>query len=262
MAKGETYTEFVEKFKRKLTTDDCYTPSQVYEAVQKFVDKKVYPLKGHEIIRPFYPGGDYENYNYPADCVVLDNPPFSILSKIIELYIKRNIKFWLFAPSLTLFNSIGKSDTTTPVIVNSNIVFENGADISIGFVTNIWPGNPAFVVEPCLHRYLEMVQKKNKPSKKRPKIAYPTHVVSSAILGKLATHGVGLICPRNEAVSIRKTDSGKQIYGGGLLISERMAAERMAAERMAAERMATERMATEQICLSEREWAIVDAMGT
>ena len=257
MAKEETYTEFIEKFKRKLTTDDCYTPSQVYEAVQKFVDKKVYPLKGHEIIRPFYPGGDYENYNYPADCVVLDNPPFSILSKIINFYTKHNIKFWLFAPSLTLFNSIGKSDTFTPVIVNSNIVFENGADINISFVTNIWPGNPAFVVEPCLHRYLEMVQKKNKPSKKRPKIAYPTHVVSSAILGKMATHGVGLICPRNEAVFIRKTDSGKQIYGGGLLISERMAAERMAAERMAAERMAPE-----QICLSERERAIVDAMGT
>ena len=33
-------------------------------------------------------------------------------------------------------------------------------------------------------------------------------------------------------------------------------------ERMAAERMAAERMAAEQICLSERERAIVDAMGT
>ena len=26
MAKNETYEEFVDKFKPKLTTDDCYTP--------------------------------------------------------------------------------------------------------------------------------------------------------------------------------------------------------------------------------------------
>lgn len=30
MAKGETYTEFVDKFKPKLTTDDCYTPTEIY----------------------------------------------------------------------------------------------------------------------------------------------------------------------------------------------------------------------------------------
>ena len=31
--KFKTYDEFVEKFKPKLTTDDCYTPPVVYEAV-------------------------------------------------------------------------------------------------------------------------------------------------------------------------------------------------------------------------------------
>lgn len=32
MAKGETYEQFVDKFKQKKTTDDCYTPEgkQIY----------------------------------------------------------------------------------------------------------------------------------------------------------------------------------------------------------------------------------------
>ena len=34
MAKGETYEQFVEKFKPRKTTDDCYTPPLVYEAVK------------------------------------------------------------------------------------------------------------------------------------------------------------------------------------------------------------------------------------
>lgn len=37
MAQGETYEEFVEKFKPKLTTDDCYTPPIVYDAVADWV---------------------------------------------------------------------------------------------------------------------------------------------------------------------------------------------------------------------------------
>ena len=31
--KNQTYDEFIEKFKLKKTTDDCYTPPLVYEAV-------------------------------------------------------------------------------------------------------------------------------------------------------------------------------------------------------------------------------------
>lgn len=31
--KGETYEQFVEKFKPKKTTDDCYTPPLIYNPV-------------------------------------------------------------------------------------------------------------------------------------------------------------------------------------------------------------------------------------
>lgn len=35
--KSKTYEEFVEKFKPKKTTDDCYTPPVVYDAVADWV---------------------------------------------------------------------------------------------------------------------------------------------------------------------------------------------------------------------------------
>ncbi len=97
------YEDFVEKFKPKKTTDDCYTPSAVYDAVRQWVIDK-YNLQSREIVRPFYPGGDYENYQYSPDCVVIDNPPFSIFSKICKFYLDRDIKFFLFAPHLTICN--------------------------------------------------------------------------------------------------------------------------------------------------------------
>mgnify|MGYP007088307663 CR=1 FL=1 len=37
MARNESYDDFVEKFKPKLTTDDCYTPPKVYDTVQDYV---------------------------------------------------------------------------------------------------------------------------------------------------------------------------------------------------------------------------------
>ena len=132
--KSKTYEEFVEKFKPKKTTDDCYTPPAVYEAVKDWVVKE-YSLEGKEIARPFYPGGDYESYDYPADCVVIDNPPFSILSKICKWYIEKNIKFFLFAPRLTLFSN--NLDVTYIIDGAPPIVYENGAKVSTSFITNL-----------------------------------------------------------------------------------------------------------------------------
>lgn len=59
--KSKTYEEFVEKFKIKKTTDDCYTPPYIYDAVKSWAVNE-YGLEGRPVVRPFYPGGDYENY--------------------------------------------------------------------------------------------------------------------------------------------------------------------------------------------------------
>lgn len=48
------YDGFVEKFQPKKTTDDCYTPIDVYECVKVFFVEK-YNLQGKKILRPFKP---------------------------------------------------------------------------------------------------------------------------------------------------------------------------------------------------------------
>ena len=57
----EDYDGFVDKFETKKTTDDCYTPEKVYDAILDFVGT-LCPLEGKEIVRPFFPGGDFVNY--------------------------------------------------------------------------------------------------------------------------------------------------------------------------------------------------------
>lgn len=92
----------MEKFEGKRTTDDCYTPDIVYEAVADWVANE-YSLDRKNFVRPFYPGGDYQAFKYKKNAVVVDNPPFSILSEILQWYDENGVKFFLFAPALTLF---------------------------------------------------------------------------------------------------------------------------------------------------------------
>ena len=41
MAKGESYEQFIEKSQPKRTTDDCYTPPPVYEALLQWAAAEV-----------------------------------------------------------------------------------------------------------------------------------------------------------------------------------------------------------------------------
>ena len=96
------YEKFISKFKAAKTTDDCYTPQPIYEAVVDYVFEKAQLPEDTVIVRPFRPNGDYTTEEYPDGCVVIDNPPFSILAKIVKFYVAKDIKFFLFAPTLTL----------------------------------------------------------------------------------------------------------------------------------------------------------------
>ena len=58
---NKKYEDFVDKFKPKKTTDDCYTPQAVYDAVLNWAINE-YGLHSREVIRPFYPDGDYEAF--------------------------------------------------------------------------------------------------------------------------------------------------------------------------------------------------------
>ena len=57
---SKEYREFVDKFKPKKTTDDCYTPENIYEAVKGWACKE-YGINPKNIVRPFYPGGIMKN---------------------------------------------------------------------------------------------------------------------------------------------------------------------------------------------------------
>lgn len=43
------------------STDECYTPPAVYDTVLDYAVER-YQLKGKHIVRPFIPGGDYQQY--------------------------------------------------------------------------------------------------------------------------------------------------------------------------------------------------------
>ncbi len=133
---SETYEEFIAKFNKTQTktTDDCYTPKEVYEAVLDYVCNR-YGVRAEDVIRPFFPGGDYQKENYDGK-VVVDNPPFSIIKKIVEYYLENDIPFFLFCHGLTnTFMKIGKDKIT--FIPFDTIKYENGAKVNTGFVTNL-----------------------------------------------------------------------------------------------------------------------------
>ena len=75
----EEYQAFLAKFEAKKTTDDCYTPPLVYEAVADYVAEK-YGLDKKNFVRPFVPQGDYINEKYKKTDIVVDNPTFSLMS--------------------------------------------------------------------------------------------------------------------------------------------------------------------------------------
>ena len=230
----DDYGEFTAKFKAKLTTDDCYTPVEVYEAVLGWLREKV-DLSGANIVRPFYPGEDYEAYDYKEDDVVVDNPPFSILAKILRFYQSRGIRFFLFGPQLTLFSSSSSSLTYIPCACA--VEYANGAKVNTGFISNLF-GDVLAMSAPDLRKRIKEAQEKarGEASAPMPKYEYPPEVLTSSMLGYLSTHGVEFVVMRDE-VSPRLLSAlasqkavGKAIYGYGWLISEKKAAERKAAE--------------------------------
>ena len=229
------YDAFVEKFKPKKTTDDCYTPPLVYDAIRDWACAE-YEIDPQTIVRPFYPGGDYKNFKYPDGCTVLDNPPFSILTKICKFYLDRKIKFFLFAPSLTAFSARDIVLRMNHIICDADITYENGAIVHTAFVTS-YGADVVAQTEPRLGKAIADAMKIINAERKKelPKYSYPDYVLTAAMLQRYSKYGVEMKVHRGECLAISALDEqrkkGKAIFGGGLLLSERAAAERAAAER-------------------------------
>lgn len=245
----QNYNDFVNKFKPKKTTDDCYTPPEIYEVIKKWACEK-WDIDPQRVVRPFWPGADYTSVDYQPGQVVIDNPPFSVLSKIINFYIDKNIPFFLFAPSLTM---LGRNawDKTSHIVTDAQIIYHNGAKVKTSFITS-FDADITLQTAPDLTRLINAEARKlrEKQVMTLPKYEYPGNVITTAMAQKFAKYGIALRIYRDDCVHIRQLDSQKaskkEIYGAGLLLSKKAAAEKAAAEKWT---------------LSEREWEIITQLG-
>ena len=207
----EEYDAFLDKFKEKHTTDDCFTPPSVYEAVRKWVFEKYDIPEDREVVRPFYPGGNYQKIEYPKGALVLDNPPFSILKQIVEFYMEHNIDFFIFGDTRTLGWYFGLANT---VLTQTLVEYENGAKVNTSFITNL--GKNKVTVSASLAKAIEDAQPKD--TAELNAYAYPDNVITAAMLARLSKYGaefeIKTLCP------IKKMDCGQEIFGGGAIITE------------------------------------------
>ena len=226
--KFNDYEGFVEKFKPKKTTDDCYTPPVVYEAVKAWACRR-YGIDPDKTVRPFWPGGDYESFDYPAGAVVLDNPPFSCLAKIVRFYQERKIPFFLFAPGLT---ALGFARHGAGIVfAETRITYENGAKVNTAFITSY--GDNAVEIAPDLSDQIKAAQSQ-KHTDTRPAYQYPANLLTTQGVLALARHDIPFAVKREEAIFVRRLDAmkaeGKEAFCGALLISDRAASRKEAAE--------------------------------
>lgn len=228
---GENYKAFTEKFKAKKTTDDCYTPPHVYEAVASWVSEE-YGIDRDRFVRPFRSGGDYQAQEYIREDVVVDNPPFSILSQIMRHYCGAGIPFFLFAPALTLFTATELPVCYLPIGVS--ITYDNGAEVSTSFVTNM--DEYKVRVEPELYRRVKSANDITLAELRKsvPKYAYPKEVITAGVIQKWAKYGVRAVfmpedCTYTGALDAQR-EVGKSIFGGGFLLRPAAAAAAAPAE--------------------------------
>ena len=254
------YQAYITKFDRPLTTDDTFTPPEVYDALIEWATHHHLITPDTPIVRPFYPGADYTQATYPTSSIVIDNPPFSILSQIIRYYQAHHITYLLFAPSLTSFGTLRVNPHHTIIITNTTIRYANGATISTAFITNHPALAPyAVITAPDLHSLITTAQERARLTTHvtPPTYDYPDHLITAATLHRIARH-VPITIPRAQAHSINSLESQrplhKAIYGSGLLISDQAAAKLKAAKLKAAKEVHT-------FPLSEAEQAIINKLS-
>lgn len=242
------YEALLRKFEVN-TTDDHYTPAAVYEAVKGWAVEE-YKLEGRRILRPFYPGGDYESADYRVGDVVIDNPPFSIIAKIVRFYEGKGVDFFLFAPGLTLFSFNARCS----IVTGAHIKYHNGAIVNTSFLTSL--DDAKVRTAPRLKKAIEEAQENGKAEKpKRAKYVYPDNAITAALLEKISKVDFR-VYPGQISDKLWRLDSQKEakkeLFGCGFLISEKKADELRAANLKAAELKADKKWP-----LSEREIELI-----
>ena len=240
-SKQKDYDDFVEKFEPKKTTDDCYTPPAVMEAITDWVKSTYHVRENTRIMRPFYPGGDYQAEDYSGDCCVIDNPPFSILSEIVRWYTSHNVKYFLFAPCMTTAGTAMDCPKTL-VLSFSSITYENGAVVRTSFITNMDSPDVAIRIDRELNEAIENAQE----SLPADIAAYdrPANCMTVMDFQRFAYCADSLVVKSDQVHFIKNIDAmkklGKGLYGGGMLVADSVA-ELAEAEKIKADKVRVEK---------------------
>ena len=252
------YESFLAKFAdNPKTTDDCFTPKDVYEAVVQYVGTIV-DLSDKVILRPFFPGGDYENAVYPENGIVIDNPPFSMFLPIVKFYTAREIPFFLFGPGMTI---VWASKYCTVLCINNNIVFENGASVACNFASNLF-GDVVAMTAPLLSELIAKCKSQN-TKQKQSQYIYPANMLCVSDLQAICKGGIDFAVRRSETHMIDKMDLHPKkcnIFGTRFLVSDDV--RRRKDEALEQSRIEQERQGTfVQIELSVKEKHIIERLN-
>lgn len=220
------YEAYVAKFKdAPQNTDDTFTPPDVFEAVLEWLKGKGKITDGTPIIRPFYPGGDFETADYPDGCVVVDNPPFSIFTKCCKWFTARGVPFFLFGPGLSITYV---ADFCTIILTDSAIRFENGVMVLVSFASNMFGGAAAIAAGDLAQMLDGCESQRERTRKKTRKFVWPEGVVAASDLRTIAKAGGTFILER-EYCEVAGCIGGESIFGKAWLSGQHAAAKAAAA---------------------------------
>lgn len=141
------------------------------------------------------------------------------------------------------------------ICTGATIVYENGARVYTGFVTNL--ENCAARTAPELRAAIQEATNRlqKELTAELPNYSYPVEVCTEAMPGRLSKYGQELRIGEEDCMHIHELDKQKEcgsaIYGGGLLLGRTKAAEKAAAEKVN----------TTVWELSAREREIVEGLG-
>ena len=171
---------------------------------------------------------NFETHDYPEGCIVLDNPPFSIMHRIVRFYTSRGVRFFLFANSLTLFQQIALCNC---VVAGADVTFANGAKINVSFLTSL--GDNRIEVAGDLHDAIKAVDR-SRPKKVQTGYEFPPNATTGARLSMISHAGLSMSI--REALPLAYLEPDCHIFGGGGIDRRRSRRERSRRERSRRER--------------------------
>lgn len=253
------YEGFLAKFTdNPKTTDDCFTPRDVFEAVVKYVGT-IIDMSDKVVLRPFFPGGDYEHAEYPENGVVIDNPPFSMFTKIVAFYSMHKIPFFLFGPGMTITSACR---FCTAVFVDNNIIWENGAIVRVDFASNLY-GDLIATTAPLLHQWLQQCPSQIKTG--LPSFAYPAEVVRVSDFHVICSGDIDYQLRRDEVQPMRKLDNKDNMFGEFFLVPTNKGIEkeesRKRAQAITRQKEDDKALDAVPVNLSQREKRIVERLN-